>query len=141
MSDPSMPGLFRAWLGTHAGASAYAGVGASFGGILMVLALALGKESVWTWFFAGALIPPGILAFAFTTDWMFEKRLRSLKHMHDEKLITKPLYEEQLERAMAWRADRLYGNGGDGSSRRIASSSKKPTLTPGSRPMDTDPGN
>jgi hypothetical protein len=65
----------------------FASVGVSVGAILSLVAPIFGANP-WNWFFIGACIPPGLMAFLDTTDWMFERRLDTLKRWRDEGKIT-----------------------------------------------------
>lgn len=108
MPDPEPPGWLRSWIATSLASTVYASVGVSTGAILSLIAPHFGGQP-WAWFFAGTCIPPGPMSLLDTSDWMFRRRLRNLKRLFDDGLISHELYEQQRKRAMDWRADRRYG--------------------------------
>src|SRR5438477_13007203 len=108
MHDVQPPGWLKSWIVTSLASTVYASVGVSTGAVLFLIAERFGGQP-WAWFFAGACIPPGLMALLDTSDWMFRRRLRNLKPLFDEDLVSREQYEEHRRRAMDWRADRLYG--------------------------------
>ena len=108
MSNHTPPGWLRSWVATNLASTVFASIGVSVGGILTLLAPYLGGER-WFLFFVGSCIPAGPMAFIYTTDWMFERRLLRLKRWLDLGLVSPELYEEHRRRALDWRAERLYG--------------------------------
>ena len=109
MADIQPPGWLRTWVATLVtSTSMFASFGLSVGGLLSLVAPLFGANP-WAWFFAGTCIPPGVMALIYTTDWMFERRLDTLKRWRDEGKITPERYEIEVDRALEWRSERLYG--------------------------------
>ena len=108
MPDVGPPGWLKSWIATSLASTVYASVGVSAGAILYLIAPRFGGQP-WAWFFAGTCIPPGIMSLIDTSDWMFRRRLRNLKQLFDDGLISEALYERHRQRAMDWRGDRLHG--------------------------------
>jgi hypothetical protein len=138
MPDVEPPGWLRSWIATSLASTVYASVGVSAGAILYLVAPYFGGQP-WGWFFAGTCIPPGLMALVNTSDWMFYRRLRNLKQLFDDGLISEELYEQHRKRAMDWRADRLYGKAPALPSRPRAETKKrtKPAIT--SQPTEKPP--
>lgn len=88
MPDAEPPGWLKSWIATSLNSTVYAAVGVSMGAILYVVAPYFGGQP-WSWFFAGTCVPPGPMYLVFTSDWMFRRRLRNLKRLLDEGLISR----------------------------------------------------
>jgi hypothetical protein len=108
MPDIEPPGWLKSWIAACLNSTVYVGVGVSMGAILYLIAPHYGGQP-WAWFFVGTCIPPGPMHLVATSDWMFRRRLRNLKRLLDEGLLSEELYEQDRKRATEWRADRLYG--------------------------------
>jgi hypothetical protein len=122
MPDADPPGWLKSWIATSLASTVYASVGVSAGAIFYLVAPRFGGQP-WAWFFVGTCIPPGLMSLVNTSDWMFRRRLRNLKQLFAEGLISEELYEQDRKRAMDWRADRLYGRAP------VSSSQPKPGTT------------
>jgi hypothetical protein len=109
MPDVEPPSWLKSWIATNLASTVYASVGVSTGAILYLVAPYFHGQP-WGWFFVGTCIPPGLMSLVNTSDWMFRRRLRNLKQLFEDGLISEELYERDRKRAMDWRADRLYGN-------------------------------
>ncbi len=110
MPEIEPPSWLRTWVATLVSSTTAASLGVSLGAILSLIAPYLGANP-WSWFFAGTCIPQGILAFLYTTDWMFERRLDTLKRWCDERKITPERYRLDADRARMAIATTLWHDG------------------------------
>ena len=105
MPDVGPPGWLKSWIATSLASTVYASVGVSASAILYLIAPTSGPAVGLV--LRGHCIPPGIMSLIDTSDWMFRRRLRNLKQLFDDGLISEALYERHRQRAMDWRGDRL----------------------------------
>ena len=81
------------------------------------------------------------MSLIYTSDWMFYRRLSNLKRLLDDRLISQEMYEQDRQRAMEWRGDRLYGKPpalpSPSRSKPVTKKQTKPAIT--SQPAESPP--
>jgi hypothetical protein len=137
MNDGGPPQWLRGMAVAQTTSTIYASLGVCFGGLMYLVAPRLGGNP-WGWFFVGTVIPPGPLYLLFTSDWMFERRLKNLKRWADMGLMPPARYEESVARAFAWRDERLYGKQPDRAVA-VTSRSRAPKSVPSKPAEPKDP--
>lgn len=101
------PPWWKIWRDLAYATTIYVGVGVSLGGILALITLGRGKNPFW-WFFYGSLVPPGLLAWWFASDWMVRKKLENLRQWKEQGLLPTRAYDQMVKDLTEWYKRRWF---------------------------------